>query len=384
MSDEMATGAAAELSQAGYSSMPDAGAPEADQTEFKTPREAVASRAVTVPATVPVQYQTPSGERVDGSEAVTAERAARDLTTYRVSQAAQTARSVSADFALEVDAARAAHAGIENAAAAAKMGISAAEDAGIDAPESLAVAVMAEEAATGLEPSLEAALRHPQVRAAVEEELGKAAQTQQAYATGLANANAFSQAALIELAPELAALPLDQFAQGLQMLQQVNPQRYQSVLNLLDRVGRLQAQQQHEHQQRQVQLDAYMKAEDAKFDRMISVTPAQKQEIGNEMFAYASEMGIERGQLIHLFQTEPLLRHSAFQRLIYDAIQARISRKAPKPVPTRAIPPVQRPGTSVPRGEREAANLHTLSNRLTTSGSLADAAALLLARRGRR
>ena len=217
------------------------------------------------------------------------------------------------------------------------------------------------------------------VRAAVEEELGKAAQTQQAYATGLQNANAFSQAALIEVAPELANLPLDQFAQGLQALQHVNPQRYQSVLSLLNRVGALQAEQQRQHQQQRQQLDHFMRAEDVKFERMISVTPAQRDQIGTEMVEYAGELGISRDQLIHLFQTEPLLRHSSFQKIIYDAVQARIRAKA-RPVPTRAVPPVQRPGVSAPRNHA-AENLSALNSRLEKSGSLKDAAALLQARR---
>jgi hypothetical protein len=377
MTDEPLTGAAHDLAQAGYTPMADAPATE-KASEFATPREAAASRAVTVAATVPVRYQDPSGERIDSNEVVTAERAARDLTAYRASQSAQTARSVSADFAYEVDVMRAAHAGVESAAAAAKVGIQAAADAGIDAPESMAIAV-AEAEASGLEPSLEAALKHPQVRQAVEEELGKAAQVQQSYATGLQNANAFSQAALIEIAPELSALPLDQFAQGLQMLQQVNPQRYQSVLNLLDRVGRIQAQQQQEHMQQRQQLDHFMRAEDAKFERMISVTPAQRDQIGTEMVEYAGELGIPRDQLIHLLKTEPLLRHSSFQKIIYDAVQARIRAKA-RPVPTRAVPPVQRPGVSVPRNHA-AENLSALNSRLEKSGSLKDAAALLQARR---
>jgi hypothetical protein len=384
MTDEPLTGASHDLAQAGFVQMPDA--PTEKAAEFATAREAAASRAVTVAPTVPVVYQNPDGERIDPTEVVTAERAARDLTAYRSAQSDHAAKSISADLAFEVDVARAVHANVESAAAAAKMGITAAADAGIDAPESVAVMV-ADAEASGLEPSLEKALQHPQVRQAVEEELGKAAQVQQAYATGLQNANTFSQAALIELAPELAALPLDQFAQGLQALATVAPQRYQSVLNLLDRVGRLQAEQQQEqqrqHQQQRQQLDAYMKAEDAKFDRMVHTSPAQKQQIGAEMESYASELGIDRQTLIHLFETEPLLRHSSFQRIIYDAVQARLSRKAPKPVPTRAVPPVQRPGVSAPRNHA-AENLSALSNRLEKSGSVADAAALLLARRGRR
>jgi hypothetical protein len=381
MSEEIATGAAHDLQQAGYSEMPDA--PTEKAAEFQTPREAAASRAVAVVPTVPVVYQTPDGERIDSSEVVTAERAARDLTAYRSAQSDNAAKSISADFAFEVDVARAVHANVESAAAAAKMGIQAAADAGIEAPESVAIAV-ADAEASGLEPSLEKAMAHPQVREAIEAELSRASQAREQYATGLHNANAFSQAALIEIAPELSALPLDQFQRGLETLAQVNPQRFQSVMNLLDRVGRLQAEQQQEqqrqHLQRQQQFDAYATSQDQKFRQMVPASQQQMREVGAELESYASELGIERGQLIHLFQTEPLLRHSAFQRVIYDAVQARIRAKA-RPVPTRTVPTVQRPGVSAPRNYASE-NLSALSNQLTRSGSLKDAAALLLARRG--
>jgi hypothetical protein len=86
-------------------------------------------------------------------------------------------------------------------------------------------------------------------------------------------------------------------------------------------------------------------------------TPVQRAEFGNEMVAYASELGIGRDQLVSLFQNEPIMRHSAFQRMIHDAVRARMTQKAAnaasKAIP-RDLPPVQRPGTAQHRSGSDA------------------------------
>ncbi len=77
------------------------------------------------------------------------------------------------------------------------------------------------------------------------------------------------------------------------------------------------------------------------------------------------------------------LRSAAAQKILVDAAKYRMMQKTAKAVPTREIPPVQRPGVAGPRSNQSDSNLAALSARLGKSGSLKDAAALLSARRSK-
>jgi hypothetical protein len=100
----------------------------------------------------------------------------------------------------------------------------------------------------------------------------------------------------------------------------------------------------------------------------------------------AAELGIGYQQLIHHMKTEPVLQSAAFQKVIHDAVQARITQKAAanwKSKKAAPIPPVQKPGTTTLRSERINADLRTLDGKLEASGSLKDAYKLILASRRR-
>lgn len=70
------------------------------------------------------------------------------------------------------------------------------------------------------------------------------------------------------------------------------------------------------------------------------------------------------------------------QLIVRDALRYRAAEKAAKTPAARPLPPVQRPGTAQSKGERKAADIQSLSDRLKRTGSVADAAALYRARRG--
>jgi hypothetical protein len=78
-------------------------------------------------------------------------------------------------------------------------------------------------------------------RAAIEQQLGEVDNARQQLATERALAQQFAQASLIQLVPELAGLPPHQIEAGLQQLAQTNPQRFEQVMNVLNRVQHLQA-----------------------------------------------------------------------------------------------------------------------------------------------
>lgn len=67
------------------------------------------------------------------------------------------------------------------------------------------------------------------------------------------------------------------------------------------------------------------------------------------------------------------------QQLIYSDLRLAEILKAPKAVAANPVPPVQRPGTTEPRGSGQSETLKALTTKLNNSGSLKDAVALRLA-----
>ena len=84
---------------------------------------------------------------------------------------------------------------------------------------------------------------------------------------------------------------------------------------------------------------------------------------------------------MRLFNSEPVMRNAAFQRMMYDAGKYRLMMKAKDAIATRPVPPVQRPGMARAPAEREHADLRTLSAKLSNSGDIKDAVALYHARK---
>jgi len=67
------------------------------------------------------------------------------------------------------------------------------------------------------------------------------------------------------------------------------------------------------------------------------------------------------------------------QMLIRSHLRLAEIQKAPKAVAAKTLPAVQRPGAAAPRGTAQSENLKALTNKLNTSGTLADAVALRMA-----
>lgn len=382
-------GQEAELAKAGFKPMPDRPKPEAE--EFKSPREAAdelsASRGAA--PVVEVAYQKAAdGERADETEAVTVERAARDLAAYRSANADSAAKSISNDFAAEIDAMRAEaikgnpkraeHLGLEVADAdskAAKPEISSdssknADEAAIDDPTAASIDSM-----DGLDPETKEALKKPQIRAALEEEFGKAQHVQQSFTQALSTVQSWAQASFLESFPELAGLPAEQLEQGLTALAQVDPPRFNAAMSLLNRVQAIQAAQ-HQQQQRQAEIarqnfNVYAKEQDANFEAMVGkMTPAESAQFGGDLLSYAGELGIDQGQLVHLLQNEPIMRHAAFQRMVHDAVKYRQVQKASKAVAHKALPPVMRPGTSnASRASDSSSQINSLERKMGSANA---------------
>ncbi len=314
----------------------------------------------------PIEMQvTATGEKAPANETMSVEQAALALTAYRDGQNLDFAKSLGSDFAAEIDKLR--------GDAPAEEG----EQQQVEAKPRAETPADAEPKPGELDAEIAKALKHPQVREAVEQELGKAAQAHQQYSSAVDVAQQFAVASFMEQFPELAQLSPEHLQQGLEALSQVNPERFDSAMRTLTRVSNLQQEQMHiqqqQQQQRRQELSAYKDAEWAKFQEAVPNLPKN---FGDDLRTYAAEIGVNNRDLQYLMETQPFVHSAPFQRMLHDAVMYRNIQKAKGEVLKKPVPTVLRPGVSRSSGETNSEHMNALSARLAKSGSLKDAQAL--------
>lgn len=397
MADEPAsalTGAAFDLVNAGYRPMPDGKRKEDEAIGSDGPslREAAERLSDPPDELVVREYRDGEGKPVAANEAITLERAGRDYAGLIAAERLAAEADNSEELAAHVDAMRAeALAGDPDAA----------EFYGVELPEEESEETEADEdgaetdenyagAESRLDPELERALQHPQVRHAIEQQIAEVDKTRQSYLDGLVAATQLAQASFLGQFPELAATPPESLPAALEQMSRQDPAGFSRVQAIVATAERLFAQQQHEGRH-QNEIDrqnflSFARSEDARLDAMLASEPRETQRaVTEEIFASAKASGIERAELLRLFDSEPLMRNAVFQRMMYDAGKYRLLMKARDATVAKHLPPVQRPGSAATRAERERADLGALTAKLAGSGDIRDAVALYNARRsGRR
>ncbi|MBA7464867.1 hypothetical protein ES703_06664 [subsurface metagenome] len=389
------TGAAFDLANAGYRPMPD---PDKKEEQASLGGDSISLRAAAeqrsdAPTEPTIrEYQDRDGKRVPANEAITLARASRDYSDAQAAERLISESQTSDALAARVDALRA-EALAHDPDAAEFYGFELSDDnAGQDeeAPETAASRADGERSAKQLAPEVEKALQHPQIRQAIEEQLGEVEKARQEYLGGLSAATQIAQVSFLSQFPELAGMASEQLPAALEQMSQQDPAKFARVQELVAAGQQLIAQQQQESL-RQAEItrrdfQSYAHAEDARLETLLKGEPRETQRaVALEIAASARASGIDTGELIRLFNSEPLMRNAVFQRMMYDAGKYRLMMKARNAAVAKPVPPVQRPGTAQNRAEREHAELRTLSTRLSNSGDIRDAVALYHARKsGRR
>lgn len=390
------TGAAHDLAMAGYRPMPDRDSDEEEAIGGDTAslREAADKISEQPESVVVRQYRDAEGKPAAANEAVTLRRASRDYA------AAVAAEKLIADgegaerMAERVDALRA-EALARDPEAAEFYGFELPE-ADLDGTARSSGDVSAQntdsgggDLGEGLDPVLASALEHPQVRQAIDEEIAETHKVRQSYLDALTGATQIAHASFVNQFPELVGIPIDNLPGVLEQMSRQDPAKFARVQSAIAATDQLLAQHQRESQ-RQAEaayhsFRAHAKSEDARFESMLKGEPIETQRaVMQEIIASAKASGIEASELTHLLNTEPLMRNATFQRMMYDAGKYRLMMKARDAVTTRPLPPVQRPGAAVSRGERENVDLRTLNARLSSTGDIKDAVALYHARKATR
>ncbi len=404
MADEpnsVLTGAAFELANAGYQPMPDPDVKndeEAIGSDTSSLREAAERRSDQPDEIVARQYTDGSGKPVAPDEAITLDRAARDY-----------ARAASADrFTVENESSKALAARVDAMRAEAlALDPNAAEFYGFEPPPDKVGEPEPEKADPGKAPNepadppsdratdrldseLKKVINHPQVRQAIEEKVGEAERARESYLNGLAAATQIAQVSFVGQFPELASIAPEYLPGALELMSWQDPQKFARVQAAVAAAEQLFAQQRQENWR---QAEAahrnfleFARSEDARLETMLKGEPkATQHAVTEEIFASARASGVEPAELIRLFNSEPLMRNAAFQRMMYDAGKYRLMMKARDAVAAKPVPPVQRPGFARTPAEREHADLRMLNAKLSSSGDIKDAVALYNARKsGRR
>jgi hypothetical protein len=140
--------------------------------------------------------------------------------------------------------------------------------------------------------------------------------------------------------------------------------------------------------QRKQRFAAFAKRQDELFKEKVPAMadPAKVAELQSGALAVLTEHGFEEAELAASWhgQKDFSLRDHRIQLVVRDAILWREANAKAKAAVAKPLPPVQRPGTSRPKGAAQEAVIQNLSKKLDASGSLRDATALLKARRAAR
>jgi hypothetical protein len=310
----------------------------------------------------PIVLQDSDGKQLPENVTVTAEQAGAALSGYQHQVGSYVEGMVLDNLVADIDQARAAvlkndpnlayEYGLDPAqvaANAAKLDEQKAENPE-QQPATDAKEPVAEAPADGLEPKLAEALKHPQVRAAVEEEIGKAGQARQQFETALNFTHALAQQALAEKLPELANVPVDQWANAIVQIAQQDPNRVGNALDSIKRVNDVQVASQYYQQRqaaaRQQQIDAWAKDQEAKHDAWLAQEGVNISELRPAMESYLERVGLNRESMKQLWDRVPEVRSDTFQRIFTDAMRYYALSQAPKAEAIRNLPPVVRPGAA--------------------------------------
>lgn len=399
-SDAGLTGAAFDLVNAGYTPMSDPDKEKDDDTiggDAASLREA-AERLSDAPREVTRrQYLDGDGKPVAGTEAITLERAARDYVAATSAERLLAENQSSEALAAKVDALRAEALakdpdaaelfGFEMPDAKAEKGEP--NQLKSETPANAKADANSAPSIEGLDPELAKALQHPQVAQAIEERLGETEKVRQNYIDALASAQQIAQMSILSQVPELIGLPPENVQAAFAEIARKDPARFARVQALIAGTQQMFAQQQHEHRRSaevaRQNFSTRAKAEDARFDAMLKGEPkATQRAVTAEIYAAAKESGLAPSEFVRLFNTEPVMRHAAFQKMMYEAGKFRLMTKARDTAVAKALPQVVRPGMARTPAECNQADLRTLSAKLSSSGDIKDAVALYNARKSSR
>jgi hypothetical protein len=238
----------------------------------------------------------------------------------------------------------------------------------------------------GVHPDVVAALQNENVRNAIAAEVAQTEQARQAYQQASLQAAQLSAAALFAFEPSLANMSAQELPGALKLIAQQNPERAAALNAHIQRTSNLyQASQEAAKQQQAVQQQrdaAWQKSQDDAYDAATKDSPEIRSKLGKEAIAMLKEYGASDDEIKAAWNSAGPFRSAVGQRILRDAAAYRISQREIANKLDRSVPPVQRPGTSAPRGDDEG--VAQALARFNLNPTPQNGAALLGARRAAR
>jgi hypothetical protein len=237
------------------------------------------------------------------------------------------------------------------------------------------------------EPDIEKILKHPRVAEALKQRVD-AAETQRAeYELGLRNAWKAQLGAIGGDFPELVDLPHTQWAAAINAMGERDLPRARQIAARLHALGKIEVAAIQLKSQKETRAKAefgqYSARENERFKQLTKgMAPAEMAAVQAEVPAMMKEYGVENPRaFLEAIQGQTTFPRASAERMLIDAAKYRLMQKAAKPQPTRALPHVQKPGVAQNRGSSVSSAIQALNQKLSQTGNIKDAAALLMAKR---
>jgi hypothetical protein len=236
------------------------------------------------------------------------------------------------------------------------------------------------------EVDIERALASPKIRDAIAERVTAADGERTRYEAAVLDAGKFAIASLVGDFPELENLPLTNWVSAIQAMHQREPARAQQAIARLQALGRVEAAANQikadKTAREQTEFKTYSVKENARFTELTKgISAREMAAIEAHVPKMLAESGANVKQFLDAVSNQTTFPRASAEALLVKAARYDLLAKAAKVRPTHNVPSVQRPGFSGPRVDRAETGLAQLSAKLSKTGNLKDAAALLSASR---
>jgi hypothetical protein len=238
------------------------------------------------------------------------------------------------------------------------------------------------------EADVEKALANPKIRDAIAERVTAADTQRTRYEAAVVDAGKFAIASLFHEFPEMENVPLTNWVSTIQAMHQREPARAQQIITKLQAVGRVETAlgqlKAQKTEREQTEFKQYAAKENARFTELTKgISAREMAAIEAHVPKMLAESGANVKQFLDAVSNQTTFPRASAEALLVKAARYDLLTKAAKAMPTRDIPNVQRPGFAGPRVDRADVGLAQLSAKLSKTGNLKDAAALLSARRSK-
>lgn len=142
--------------------------------------------------------------------------------------------------------------------------------------------------------------------------------------------------------------------------------------------------QARQQQEQQKQWADFVAQEDRAFAEKVPewADPQKAAKLTADARSFLTELGFSESELADMWSGKQgiSIRDHRLQLMMLEGVRHRNAKAQLKAAPPKPVPPVQRPGSPQNKGEAAAENLRALDERLSKSGNIRDAVALLNAR----